>query len=273
MMRRLTPVILALALTTGAGASELPRVVSVNVCTDQLVLMLAEPEQIVSLSAIADSARSSSMADEARAFAKNNNRAESIAVQEPDVVVAGQWSDPALVNMLRSIDIEVVQFPLTASLAEIPDQIREMGRVLRQDAKAETLALEVEAELAARPDVHDAAPLAAFFFPNGFALGAGTLSHDILTAGGARNLSVDLGFAGNGRLSLEQVVLEQPDFLVGAPSYSGFSRSEEMTTHPSLEGFPMMHSSPDWVCGTPHALRAVADVAAMVEQFKGEATQ
>ena len=61
-------------------------------------------------------------------------------------------------------------------------------------------------------------PLAAFFYPNGFALGAGTLSYSILTAGGARNPSVDLGFAGNGRVSLEEIVLNEPDFLIGSPA-------------------------------------------------------
>ena len=43
--------IIALALPgKAASAANLPRLVSMNVCTDQLVLALADPEQILGLS-------------------------------------------------------------------------------------------------------------------------------------------------------------------------------------------------------------------------------
>lgn len=247
-----------------ASASDLPKVVSVNVCTDQFVMLLADPAQVLSLTVLADDPQSSAMADRAGAFARNNGRAEAIAVEKPDIVVASDYTDPALVNMLRQIDIEVVQFPIITALADIPDQLRRFGQVLGRTAVAEDMAAAFEADLERIPAVDPDAPLAAFFYPNGYALGAGTLSHDILTAGGARNLSVELGMQGGGRLSLEQVVLNQPDMLIGAPNYSGFSRSEEMTTHPAIAQFPMLHSTPDWVCGTPNTLRAVSQVAEMV---------
>ncbi|MCK0150497.1 ABC transporter substrate-binding protein [Marivita sp. S6314] len=267
MRRLLTLGIFALA-PCWASASDLPKVVSVNLCTDQLVMLVADPDQIVSLSALSDDPRSSSMAQDAAPYAKNNGRAEAIAITQPDIVVAGSFTDPALLGMLREIDIDIAQFPLTRRLDEIPDQLRDMGKVLQQQDRAERLAKEVEAELAQRRPVSDTAPLAAFFYPNGFALGEGTLSHDILTAGGARNLSVELGFSGNGRLSLEQVVLNQPDLLVGSPRYGGFSRSEEMTTHPALAAYPVLHSTSDWTCGTPNALRAVAQVAEQVAALR-----
>ncbi|MFP7674449.1 ABC transporter substrate-binding protein [Marivita sp. S0852] len=269
MLRLLTPLLLALT-PVWASASDLPKVVSVNVCTDQLVMLLADPDQIVSLSDLSVDPRSSSMASQAQRFAQNNGRAEAIAVTQPDIVVAGRFTDPALLDMLREVGIEVIQFPLTRALDEIPSQLRAMGRVLKQDVAADTLARDVEDRLANRANVEPTAPLAAFFYPNGFALGEGTLSHDILTAGGARNLSAELGVAGNGRLALEQVVLHEPDLLVGSPSYGGFSRSEEMTTHPALGDYPVLHSSPDWVCGTPYALRAVAQVADAVDRLVTE---
>jgi iron complex transport system substrate-binding protein len=142
-----------------------------------------------------------------------------------------------------------------------------MGEVLDRIDTAENLAVDVEDRLAQIDDLKGDAPLAAFFYPNGFALGAGTLSHSILTAGGARNLSVDLGFTGNGRVSLEQIVLNEPDFLIGSPLYTGFSQSEAMTLHPVLAGFPVLYSSPEWVCGTPPALRAVDQVKKMVRSI------
>lgn len=268
MMRRLLTLVIFALAPIGASADNLPRVVSVNLCTDQLVMLLADPDQVVSLSKLSDDPRSSAMAEEAKPFAKNSGLAEEIAVSKPDIVVAGTFTDPSLIGMLRTIDIDVVQFPLTTSLDEIPVQIRKMGEVLDRVDVAEILALEVEDRLALREELKDDAPLAAFFYPNGFALGEGTLSHSILTTGGARNLSVDLGFSGNGRVSLEEIVLSDPDFLISSPPYSGFSQSEAMTTHPVLDEFPVLYSSPEWVCGTPPALRAVEEVKAMVQRIR-----
>lgn len=267
-MRRLLALLSFVLAPQWASASDLPRVASVNVCTDQLVMMLAAPDQVVSLSKLARDRRSSAMADQAGQYAMNNGTAEMIAVQTPDVVVAGQYNDPAMIALLRSIEVEVVQFPITSSLDQIPDQIRLMGDVLGQDAKADAIARALEHDLANRSDVAEDAPLAAFFLPNGYALGAGTLSHDILVAGGARNLSVELGFQGNGTLSLEQVILHQPDILIGSQTYPGFSLSEDMVRHPSLGEFPMMHTSVDWVCGTPLVVNAIDEVAAQVEKLR-----
>jgi iron complex transport system substrate-binding protein len=245
---------------TWASASDLPRVVSVNACTDQLVMMLADPEQVISLSALYDDPRASVMTDTAGRFTKNNGQAESIAVENPDVVVANVYDDPSLIGLLRAVGIEVIQFPVTTALTDIPAEIRRMGKILSQEARASEIATRLEQEIEAIPALGEDAPLAAFFFPNGYALGAGTLSHDILTAAGVRNLSVQLGFKGNGTLSLEQVILNQPDLLIGSRPFDGHSLSEDIATHPALSSFPTLNTSVDWVCGTPFVMRAVADV-------------
>jgi len=259
VLRLLALTSLALA-PTWASASELPRVVSVNACTDQLVMMLADPEQVISLSALSDDPRASVMTDTAERFPKNNGQAESIAVENPDVVVANVYEDPSLIGLLRAVGIEVIQFPVTTALTDIPAEIRRMGNILSQEARASEIATRLEQEIAAIPALGEDAPLAAFFFPNGYALGAGTLSHDILTAAGVRNLSVQLGFKGNGTLSLEQVILNQPDLLIGSRPFDGHSLSEDIATHPALSAFPTLNTSVDWVCGTPFVMRAVADV-------------
>lgn len=272
-MRRFLALTLFALASVGASASGLPQVVSVNVCTDQLVMLLAEPGQIVSLSNLADDPRSSVMSEQAKRFPKNNTQAEVIALQSPDVVVAGEYSDPSMIALLRSIGITVEQFPITRSLEEIPRDIRRMGAILGQDIKAEDMAQAFEDRLMGLPEAQDDAPVAAFFLPNGYSLGAGSLSHEILTAGGARNLSVDLGFQGNGTLSLEQVILHQPDALIGAQPFSGFSLSEEMVAHPALAGFPELKTSVAWVCGTPFvldAIEAVRDQITLLERSRQE---
>jgi iron complex transport system substrate-binding protein len=260
--------LLAGCLTLGpvaAQAKNLPRVVSMNLCTDQLALLLADPEQIISLSRLATDPRSSSLAKEAQAYPLNSGQAEEIFLSQPDVLLAGRYSDKATLSMLGAIGIRIEQFEITNALSQIPDQIRQMGEVLHQQTRAEQLAKEVEENLASLPAIDATAPVAAFYYPNGYSLGANTLGSDIVSAAGFRNLTQELGMTGGGRLDLEKLVLEEPDILISSPRYPGGSRSEDIMFHPAIahyaENGRLIFSSSDWVCGTPITLRAVHDVA------------
>ncbi len=232
-----------------------------NLCTDQLAMLLADPGQLLSVTRVASDPLSSPMTDEARKYPLNNGRAAEIFLMAPDVVVAGSFSDPVVVAMLRRLGLRVEQFPITSALEDIPAQLRRMGEVLGQPERAEAMARGAEARLAAYRKARGTGPLAAFFYANGYALGPGTLAHDIVTAAGFANLSETLGFSGGGRLPLETLVLNSPDVLISGQPYPGASRAEDVASHPVLaryfESDRVILSGPEWVCGTPLTLDAV----------------
>ncbi len=155
--------IAALIAVASASAADLPRVVSMNLCTDQMVLLLADPDQITSLSRLARDPRSSSLAQEASAHPQNAGGAEEIYLSAPDLVLAGQYSDKATLAMLRHLGLRVEQMPITKALDDIPAQIRWMGDLLQQPARAEAMARDVEQTLAAQPALAPDAPVAAFY--------------------------------------------------------------------------------------------------------------
>ena len=275
-MRRSKSILKTLALA-GYLAGALPvwaadapgRVVSMNLCTDQLAMMLAAPGQLVSVSRIALDPVSSAMSAEAAAYPINAGIAEEVFALAPDLVLGGTYTDPFAVQMLRDLGIEVVQFPIVSQLSDIPDVVRQMGAALGRVATADILAREVEARLDTISNVTDEeVPEAAFFFANGYSLGAGTLSHDIVTKAGFANLAERLGRSGGGRLSLEELLLNRPDVLVSAQPYPAASRSEEIMAHPALDGIPRVASGPEWVCGTPLTLRALDQMVALRETLE-----
>jgi hypothetical protein len=113
--------------------------VSINLCTDQLAMMLAAPGQLVSVSDLAADPHSSAMAREARAFPANHGRAEEVYLLRPDLVLAGAYSDPATVAMLRRVGLRVVQFDTARSLADTRDRIAQMARLLGREAAGAAL--------------------------------------------------------------------------------------------------------------------------------------
>ena len=265
-VRRFRVITLVVALAV-AGASAMAdpapaRVVSINLCTDQLAMLLAAPGQLISVSDLAADPESSAMAEEARAFPVNHARAEEVYLLRPDLVLAGRYTARATVAVLRRVGLTVAEFDTANSLSDTRDRIAQMATLLGREAEGAALIARFDADLAALQATPGDAPRAALYHPNGYTLGAGTLADDILRVGGFANVAADLGRRGGGTLPLETLVMADPDLLISATPLPGASRSEEVLVHPALEDLRAGHAalritSPDWICGTPHLLGAV----------------
>ena len=274
-MRASDAILLSATLLAGAaGAGEAPapaapeRVVSINLCTDQLAMLLAAPGQLVSVSYLARDPRSSAMAEAAEAWPVNRSRAEEIYLLDPDLVLGGTWSTPGTVSMLRRLGARVELLPPAESLADIPAQIREVGRLLGREAAAEALVAEVEARLAALPPPPEAPLRLALYGANGATSGRGGLSDEIIARAGFANVAADLELPRTGRLALERLVLADPDVVVTSARFPGASEAEAILDHPALSALTGEIAADavtdaDWVCGLPQTVDAVERMAAL----------
>ncbi len=246
------------------------QVVSINLCTDQLAMLLAAPGQLKSVSRIALDTRVSAMADQAAQYPSNAGRAEEVHGMTPDLVVAGEYTSRDTVALLRRLGIDVVQFDIVHSLDEVRDRIRQMGAALGRDAAAAAMIEQFDADLTQlRAGLDGApgldAPRAALYSANGYTSGDKSLSGEILAAAGLRNAPAEAGY-GWGKLPLEVLAMLQPDLVITARRYPRGSRAEEIMDHPVVEGLSAqagraLMSDQDWICGTPFVLRAISDMA------------
>jgi iron complex transport system substrate-binding protein len=253
--------VLALASATPALAEAPGRVVSINLCTDQLAMRLAAPGQLVSVSDLASEPQSSSMVREAAAYAVNHGQAEEVFLMHPDLVLAGSYTALATVDLLRRLGIPVVQVPPANSLAEAVAQVRTVGAALGREEEAEWVATRFEASIAGAR-ITGKRHTAAFYHPNGYTTGSGTLADEVMSLTGFDNIAATAGVTGGGVLPLERLVMAAPDVIVTSEPYPGASRAEEMLTHPALREVEEkaggnLHTDADWVCGTPYILRAI----------------
>ncbi len=250
-------------LTNMAGAQP-QRVVSMNVCTDQLAMMLAAPGQLLSVSHLARDTRVSAMAGQAMRHGVNHGLAEEIYLQQPDLVIAGRFSTVATVDMLRRLNVPVVVFDPARSLEDVRKNILRMGEVLGRQEAAADLLRDYETGLAALQSA-EAGPRAAIYSARGWTSGEKTLSGQILKVAGLQNIATEMGMDTGGILPLEQLVLSEPEIVITSQPYPGHSRAEEYLQHPVVaylrtrSGQALM-SDRDWVCGTPYVLRAVEEL-------------
>lgn len=262
------------------GACALPaladaplRVVSMNLCTDQLAMLLADEGQLISVSRIASDPRSSAMVAQAAHYPSNSGQAEEIFLMQPDLVLAGSFTARASVNMLERLDIPVIKFKPAYGLDEVRARIIEMGNALGHPERAEAMAANFDARLAEYTQEVRERPRVALYSANGYTSGDKTLAGQILTAAGFENIAAEAGFSNFGTIPLEVLAMTQPDTVVTSKPYPGGSRSEEIMDHPVVEALQSTRpdaslTDSDWVCGTPFVLEAIADMATLRKEVQ-----
>ncbi len=256
-------ILLALALQTVAGAAEPPsRVVSLNVCTDQLAMLVAGEGQLHSVSLLAADPASSAMADAAGKYVLNHGQAEEIFLMQPDLVLAGTFSTRATVELLRRLGFRVEIFEPEASFDDIRANLLRMGEILGREARAAELVAELDAGLAELARNPPPDKVVALYEVNSYTSGTGTLANAVVRAAGLTNLAEVLGYAGSVRLPLELLVMAEPDLIAGGDiRYDAPALAEQNFVHPAYRALaarargvnlPSGHT----VCGGPFTLRS-----------------
>lgn len=256
---RLCLLALLAALAPPVRAEPPARVVSMNLCTDQLALLLARPGQLVGVSRVAADPVASALWREAAAVPAVSADAEAISRLAPDLVLAGRWDPPATLALLRRLGLRVETFDIEVSFQDIRAHVTRMGALLGTPERAAALIAAMDSELAP-PLPPGPRPRAALYYANGYTSGAGTLAHEILTAAGLSNIAAERGLAGLTRLPLEVLVMSAPDLLVTGQDYPSPALAQGILRHPAARALAAGRARVAdnlWVCGTPLAAHAV----------------
>jgi iron complex transport system substrate-binding protein len=249
-----------------AGEAHKPtRIVSVNLCTDELVLRLADHKNIASVTWLAATSSGSNVADLATQIPTNHGLAEEVIPLDPDLVVAGIYTARAAVALLKRTGIPVLDLDVPRSLSEIRSQYRQVGQALGEEERAERVIAEMDSRLAAIPVSRTSPrPRAMVFNPNGYTIGKGTLTDEIITRAGMENLSATLGIDKYSQISLETVVTNAVDVLIVSAYRDGPpAMATEILRHPVLAKISdrtriAVVPSRLWACAGPGNIDAIA---------------
>jgi iron complex transport system substrate-binding protein len=269
--------LLALFIVTqqaGAGERTPKRIVSLNLCTDQLVMMIAQPDHIAAVSYHAVNPDTSNLAVEARDLPITSTLAEDVITLKPDLVIAGTFTTRPTIALLRRLGIQVLEVPPANSIADIRRNVEMIADALGEQARGEEIIAQFDAELkAAERPIAGPRPIAAPYYGGNNTSGSGTLLHEMLERAGLRNLAAEKGLSGPSRLSLEQMVFDNPDLIIlGLSSVRRRSLTIGNLDHPAMHRLLNQVPSltiPDrlWICGTPHIAQVVTRLAEARERI------
>ncbi|SFO30952.1 iron complex transport system substrate-binding protein [Cohaesibacter marisflavi] len=250
------------------------RVVSINLCTDQLAMMVAGPDQLISVSKLAFDPNTSVMVDRAKRYRMNHARAEEIIRMKPDLVLAGIYTSKNTINLLQRFGVRVEQFSPDSGFDAIRKNILRIGNLLGQHERASRLLRDFDNKLASlKKSAPKEQKVLASYEPSSYTGGAGTLANEMIKAAGLRHMGEDLGFHGSSvKLSLEALIRENPDFVMSWSQWTGGpARATQILRHPALDEWfgPERRVTVDtryWICGGPFTVDAIADLQKKILQ-------
>lgn len=260
-------------LPAAVAAAEPPRrIVSLNLCTDQLLLDLVPRERIAGLSHLVTDRALSGRADAAHGLPLLRGHAEEVLALRPDLVIAGSHSTPATVDLLRRLGVPVVLVPMASDFAGIRAAVRIVAAAAGVAETGEAAVAAFDRRLAAathvRADTAGRAPGAVVYHVNSLASGAGSLLDEIVRAAGYRNAARHMRLGPLGRLPLETLVLEAPEVVVVATEPQTYrTTAADNLRHPALHALLRTRRTvelpmPLWMCGTPDVVDAVERLVA-----------
>ena len=254
----------AAAFLASPATAKPERIVSMNLCTDQLLMMLADRSRIASVSYVVAQPGASAMADAVAGLTLNHGLVEEVLPMEPDLVLAGTFTTRPTVFLLKRLGYRVVELPVASTMDDVRANIRTVADAVGERERGEALvaAFDRDLETAAAVTNVAEAPLAALYWANSFSSGRGTLADAVVRHAGFRNLAAEWGVSGTVQLPLESLLTAEPDLLIVGRERVGPALANESLRHPALRrvfGDRLRVSIPDhlWICGTPFVAEAV----------------
>jgi iron complex transport system substrate-binding protein len=274
--RVLAGVALAIASCAPAFAADPPRrIVSFNVCADQLVLALADPDQIVGLSPYAADPTISTEVDKARDFPRLGWQAESVIPLNPDMVLVGfEWDRSLTQRILRALGFRVHSVGVAPDLAAAYAQIRDTAALLGHPERGEVLIAQIEAARARLAAARQRAMSALLVGNGGYTAGPASLAVALMAeAGFVPPPGAPAGYGGY--VPLEKLIVLHPDYLVVSSLIEQpDAQGAVYLTHPALLGlYPQARRivlpSRYTLCGGPSLIAAFDYLTGIVTRLGG----
>ena len=223
-----------------AWSAPLPRVASINLCADQLLMDLAQETQIVSLGPFSRDPVLSYRANDAQRFQRNSGSAETALKGNPDLIVVGSFDSAQTRRLLQASGKTLFVLPPWSGFEAGARDIRALAAVIGRPEAGERLVHAIDAARAKA--MNTAKPgLRALVLGRGFYADiSASLVHDLIKIVGFTNASLEAKGVSQSKagrfLSLEEVLMLKPDILVlGETSQSGHDRKAQVFAHPAFE--------------------------------------
>ena len=267
------------AAAAAVPASASMRVMSLNQCTDQLVLMLLPLRNISSVTYLAEGgAVTPAIRDKALLAPINHGLAEEVLAEKPDLIISGRYTTPATRMLAKQVGIPLIEVDPADSFADIRRTTRQVAAAVGKQDRAEDLIAKMDATL---DELKRTAPkrrlVAVGWNGSGRVPGKHSLFNEILNAAGVTNVAAGPGVF-QVSFDLEQLLAlkPQPDLLLyGESALSKPGLQAGLVQHRVLRkaygARRIAYPEGAYTCGVPQSADAARELRAEMLAAVGDA--
>ena len=264
MKRAVGAAMMLLAISQPVIAAPPQRVMSLKLCTDELLMDLAPSSRIASISFLSQENAALKLWPQAAHFPVNHNTAEEVLAVHPDLVLTDNFTTPSMRAMLAKSGAKVVEVPDAQTFDQIRAVTRIVGDAVGERPRAEALIARMDATLRQLAATAPRQTIRVMSWGGrGFAPGRGSLFDTILNAAGGHNITTDSAnkAVGGGYYDMEDMIAAHPDILATGDDYRDTpSLRTDQNDHPLLlklyAGRRIVYPSSLYVCGLPQSADA-----------------
>lgn len=182
------------------------RVVSLNMCTDELVLLLAAPEQVVSITHLSRDRREFPFWKTARRYRPNDGSIASVAGMRPDLILTMGGIARDQERLAARIGAEIVILPYPQTLDDIETATQQVSAALGREERARGFISALRYLDATRPATSTEA---VFLGDGGLSVASASLDAQWLSLAG-----ISVPDNRGGRVTAEQMLVDPPRAVI-----------------------------------------------------------
>jgi iron complex transport system substrate-binding protein len=206
----------------GPPSAKPMHIMSMNICSDLLLLQMVPKTRIASVTFLAHDAVRKLFPGVDEGVAINSGTSEDIINERPDLILADDYSMPETRSLAAgALHARLIQIKPADNFDDIRAAIHQVGVAVGEPGAAETMIRRMDATLAQIPQSPLRRPMRVVAWSGGaFVPGKGTLTDAIITAAGAVNIAAQPG-AQDGAFDVERLLQIRPDALLYGGEWSG----------------------------------------------------
>ncbi len=226
-------------------AASLVRAASLNLCSDEYLLLLARPHEVASVSRLAKDPADSPLWRRAQGFAGNEGRLEQVLGARPNLVLTMGGGGRSTGEIAKRMGMRVVDLPFPADIAGVEANMVRVAGVLGDVRRADGWRARLARLKAGAPPAREALYLGG----GGVSLSAGSLGGQWMRLAGLEQRDVP-----GGRVTLEQMAVRPPAVLLRSTYRRGqASLGQRWLDHPLAKraGRTVATDGRPWLCAGP----------------------
>ena len=216
----------ALSLALAGAADAAPRrVASLNLCTDELLLLLAAPDQIVSVTHLSQAEAETPLWRQARRYRSNDGSLVSVAPLKPDLVLTMGGGARDRGRIAARLGIRILDVPYPQTIGDVEQALASVAAALGRGKATQPVLARIATLKATAPK---RSADAVWLGGGGRSVGAASLGAQWMALAGLKQRALT-----GDRITLEQLLVRPPAILLRSNYRAGqYSGEQRWLSHP-----------------------------------------